>query len=216
MKRILQIILITGVVLFGNDLAAQTFKGEVIGGLNMSHIMGDDLNGYRRPGLNAGIGVLTQLTNKLSFSVETLYSMKGAQEKGYSDQVVTLSYLEAPMLLHYELDPNIFGGIGFSYGQMIGDKYTGTNIYPKYIRKEPYNTGDFNFLADVRFPVYEKLKFNFRFATSLLPIREVEFFDRDGIQKVIGQKNYTISFRLIYVINEKEGKKKRERIEDYQ
>jgi hypothetical protein len=66
-----------------------------------------------------------------------------------------------------------------------------------------YARNDFSILADVRIRVWQGLKFNLRYEYSLLKIRTRQFEDLAGETWTRDQFNNVISFRLIYVFNEK-------------
>ena len=57
--------------------------------------------------------------------------------------------------------------------------------------------------SDLRFRIYKKLKFNIRYAYSLAKIRTRTFEDFQGQTWTRDQFNNLITFRLVYMINEK-------------
>ncbi|MBI9034625.1 MAG: PorT family protein [Bacteroidales bacterium] len=226
MKSTLAVVLFSILIMFGGDIFAQRFKGEVIGGTNISHITGDRMRGFPiwgayKTSLNFGLGVIAPLTDKLDISIETLYSDKGAVDLDGATRRISLTYLEAPLLVLYELDPGVFGGIGLSYGQLFSSEETDgqfTFADQKYVDKGVFKEADLNMLLDTRFPIYKNLKFNFRYSFSLLPIRKSVYEKPNTSNGLLEENlyNHVMSFRVIWVFNEKPGKKKIEKIEDYQ
>ncbi|MBR4136530.1 MAG: PorT family protein [Bacteroidales bacterium] len=64
---------------------AQRFVGFASAGVNLGQIEGDDVHGFRKVGVNGGLGVALPLTrdHKWSLSLELLYAQKGSY-KHYS------------------------------------------------------------------------------------------------------------------------------------
>lgn len=84
------------------------------------------------------------------------------------------------------------------------------------------NPNDFNIIAALEARIWESLKFEFRFAYSLKSLRTSDYYRQfdgdipegietyfDGTYTVFKRKEYnnTLTFRLIYVINEKQVEK---------
>lgn len=189
---------------------AQLFKGEIIGGFNVSQVDGDEVYGFNRLGINAGAGVEIAFSDKWSVSLENLYSEKGSyQKKQFEDSItgeydLRLNYLEVPVMLHYNDKDRIKVGLGFSWGRLVKASETeqGGNVTP-YIDSVPFNENDINILADFRFRLYKRLKLDFRYSYSVSKIREREFFNYNNDTWIRKQYNNLFSIRLIYVFNEK-------------
>lgn len=201
---------------------AQIFKGMVMGGLNISQIDGDESAGYSKFGFNGGIGVMAALDKTESFhlSLEMLFNQLGAKENLDPFQYNTrLNYVSIPVLFHYEDKKGgwTFGG-GFQYSRLISfDEDWGlpedTIRYfarPEGITIKDFKKEDISVLFDLRFRIWEKLKFNFRYQYTLFSIREpVTYFNgfpQAAYEYKSWQKkfyNNNLSLRLIYVINER-------------
>ena len=128
-------------------------------------------------------------------------------------------YLEIPLLFHYD-DPKskISIGVGVAWSRLVYIKeiehdYTRADSIKGAWRidqtKDPgrYKKNDWSIIADVKFPIYKGLKFNFRFQYSLAPFGKMrEFYslspNYDGYKKRWPFHN-TLTFRILYSINEK-------------
>lgn len=214
-------LIIIWIVVFGFftsfQTQAQRVRGEVIGGLNISQVDGDEIFGFNKFGGNIGLGAVLPLGSNLNFSIETLFSQKGSfQSAQYNDvdslgNVTTgaynlsLKYLEVPFLLFYNDKDVISGGAGFSYGRLVDitESEHGQKIESTTLNGGPYNQNDFNILADVRFRIYKRFMFNVRYSYSLSKIRTREFENLLGETWERKQYNNTLSFRIIYMFNEK-------------
>jgi hypothetical protein len=194
-----------------NFVNAQKIKGELILGVNATQIDGDEVYGYHKFGLNTGVGAILPFGKHWSLSVETILNQKGAyqNESIELDTLPTpyynirLNYVEVPVMIHYEDKQTITGGIGFSWGRTVGitEIEHGTKV-PTTTLASPYKRDDVNLLLDVRFRIWKKLKFNFRYAYSIFPIRTRIYTNSAGNSWERTQYNSLLTFRLIYVFNE--------------
>lgn len=195
---------------------AQRIQGAIIAGVNLSQVDGDEIFGFNKLGLNTGLGAVLPFGKNIQLSIETLYSQKGSyQGEQYTDidslgnvktgeYKVNLDYVEVPVLLMYNDKDIITGGIGFSYGRLVRvrEYEHGKQVESTTLNGGPYNRNDYTALADVRFRIYKKLKLNIRYSYSLAKIRTREFENLLGDTWTRKQFNNTITFRMIYMINE--------------
>jgi hypothetical protein len=192
---------------------AQVFKAAVIGGFNLSQVDGDEVYGFHKAGLNAGAAVIWPFSNRFELTIETIYSQKGSYQKPqYADSLsaeykLKLRYLEVPILFHYNDKGIISFGLGLSWGRLIGvEEYEhGNRVTTTTLLNGPYNLNDFDAMADVRFPIWKRLKGNVRYTYSLAPIRTREFHPPGNDPWTRYQYNNFWTVRLIYVINEKQS-----------
>ena len=197
---------------------AQRIKGAVFVGANISQVDGDEIFGFNKVGFNVGAAAIIPFAENFSFSIETIFNQKGSyQGKQYRDtdslgNILTgeyklkLDYLEVPFMIHYTDKDIITAGVGFSYGRLVNVKEWehGRLIETTTLNTGPYDRTDFNILADIRFRIYKRFKFNIRYAYSLAKIRTRDFYDIFGdYVNTRKQYNNLITFRLIYVFNEK-------------
>ena len=214
-------ILFSGFILTSVTTYGQRIQGAAIVGLNLSQVDGDEVYGFKKPGLNTGLGALVPFKKNFLFNIEVLYNQKGAKEgKQYTSLVtdstgkstektgqydLNLDYLEVPLLFLYNDRDRIIAGAGFSYGRLVNVKEYehGEKVETTTLNGGPYSRNDYNVLVDVRFKVYKKIKLNLRYAYSMSKIRTREFTNLLGDSWERKQYNNLLSFRLIYMFNEK-------------
>lgn len=194
---------------------AQVFKGFVNAGLNMAQVDGDEVYGYKMPGLHFGPGVMLDLGRNFDISLEAAYTQRGANEK---DQYFTirgndtltgayrlrLDYFQIPLMLHYT-DKDLFtAGLGFSYARLVRaeefehGRQTSTNA-----GNAVYSPHDFNVLLDLKYRMRGSLRLSFRYEYSMARIRTREFTSLGGSSTwTRHQYNNLISLRLLYIFNE--------------
>ena len=190
---------------------AQRVKGELIFGMNATQIDGDEVFGFHKYGLNMGVGAIFPFNEHWSLSIETIFNQKGAYRKESIEidtlptpyYNIRLNYLDVPVVLHYEDKGGITFGAGFSWGRTVGiEEIEHGKVIETTTLAGPYKRDDLNVLADIRIKIWQKLKFNFRYAYSVLPIRTRVFTNTAGASWERTQYNSILTFRLIYIFNE--------------
>lgn len=211
-------IVIIIVLITSQNIFAQRIKGVVIGGMNLTQVDGDEIYGFNKIGLNMGLGAIMPLGNNFSVSIETLYCQKGANQ---NDQYKTedslgniltgayklqLDYLEVPILVHYTDHDRITVGGGFSYGGLVSLKEYEHNkrVETTTLSSGVYSNSDISVVADIRFRLYKRLKFNIRYSYSIIKIRTRKYEDFLGNTWERDQFNNVFSLRLYYIFNEKQ------------
>ena len=214
---------------------AQVFKGELIGGVNLSQVEGDFENGYRKVGAHAGVGVMFPFSFKKnnekkpwSFSMEILLNQKGARKKNYYSiynidsvnakfkYLLKLDYVSIPFLLHYTDKERWSFGLGFAYNRMFRVAEYEYDQLQTYDSVERFNPSDFTVMLDVRARIWQQLKFGFRFEYSMFSLRTRHYngteYHAAGTRK---HYNNSLTFYLVYMLNEKktEKAKKKEKLE---
>jgi hypothetical protein len=196
-------------ILFFQPAKAQLFKGYGAAGLNMAQVDGDEVYGYKKIAGNLGVGVMIPFKEKWHVSLETSFSQKGAKGRPgriiaeYDHYDLRLNYAEVPLLVHYT-DKQFFTiGTGFSWGRLVGinELEDGVNTEIEVL-DDVFKRDDFGVLIDLRFPIYQRLKFNFRYQYSMSALREREFTNIAGSTRTRQYYNNLLSFRLIYMFNE--------------
>lgn len=185
--------------------------GAAMLGVNASQVDGDEVYGYKKFGLNTGLSAIVPFGEHWAVSIENIYNQKGAHQKPiYSDSLdgsydLKLNYLEVPVLVHFNDKDIVTVGAGFSWGRLIkvSEQRNGWDMPATTLKSEIYNRNDFNVLLDVRFRVFERFRFNVRYAYSMTPIATREVVDSKTLKPNIrDQYSGLFSFRLIYVFNE--------------
>lgn len=201
------VILITSM---GFPAFGQIIKGVAIAGFNTTQVDGDEVFGFHKYGWNVGASAIIPLSKKWMVGLENIYNQKGSlQRVQFTDSIkngayrLNLDYVEVPVLVFFEDKETMTFGTGLSWGRLINVKeYENGNRVETTTLKGPYSRNDWNFLVDVRFRVYKRIKFNFRYAYSIARIRErhySNFYLGEWDRK---QYNNMLTFRLLYYINE--------------
>ncbi len=222
--KILKVIIISIIVIGGvsNYAHGQIIKGEAILGLNLTHVEGDEVSGFKKVGLNIGAGALIPFKKNWDVSMEVTYNQKGAREPDqYNDtdslgNITTgayklrLNYVEVPVLIHYTDKEFITIGAGFSWGRLVGvqEWEHGNKITTTTVNSGVYNKNDFSYLIDLRIRVVGPLKFGVRYQSSIVKIRTREFENvYTGDKWTRDQYNRVLTFRLSYIFNETQSKR---------
>ena len=227
MKYIYRILLL---IIFGIAFQsqAQVIKGAIIGGVNLTQVDGDEVYGYKRVGANVGAAAIIPFTDMWSITLETIFSMEGSRQKGVEGEwkkgsenypppynadsfylngaySLHLDYVRVPIVMHYN-DRNLALGAGFQYGRLVKISEQEQDIYnttPK--AEEAYKNNDLSILADLKYRIYRGLFFNFRYSYSLISIRNRPFQSVFDPEVTWTRKQYhnTLTFRLMWVINDR-------------
>lgn len=123
MKRIVALIF-SGVMVF-SVAKAQEFNAALIVGSNFSQIDGDQLGGYNKLGLNAGLEISREVNEDWDAAFRIMLSMKGSK-KVIDPEVfqptlkISYHYVEVPLIAKYKGFGNVvpYGGVSL-----------GVNIY---------------------------------------------------------------------------------------
>jgi hypothetical protein len=199
------------------SLSAQRFLGAVMGGMNISQVDGDEVYGFHRVGGHIGAAAILPLKEKWDLTLETVFSQKGAYEgPQYLDSLygvelngkydLRLNYVEIPFVAHFTDRNRYTVGLGFSYGRLVSSKeIEHDGVIPPYSDTVEFSKNDYSVLLDLQIRVWQRLKFNLRYEYSMVPIRTRIFIDPYGIQDPNERRQYNnlLTFRLVYVINEK-------------
>lgn len=214
MKFKIQIIIVILCVITFKATKSQNIQGILIGGMNLTQVDGDEVYGYKKTGLNAGVGAALPFGKKKqwAFNIETTFSQKGAFEKypleAYDSMKLPyynlrLNYAEIPAYITYKDKNGMTFGAGISISQLTGIKEIEHGKNKSWtMTNQPYDRFDFDILVDVRFRIYSKLYFNFRYAYSIDKIRTRDFQTLTSTWKR-DQFNNVLTFRLLFLFNER-------------
>lgn len=132
MKPQLLSLLFTLLILGTQHTHAQTFKAGATVGINWAQIEGDNVGGFTKPGLYAGVISEIPLAKNWAVAFEILYSQKGSSSflttSGYQF-TLHYDYAEIPLLIKFS-DPKggLTFGAGASAGRLVRYKYTETKV----------------------------------------------------------------------------------------
>jgi hypothetical protein len=223
LKKLFVFVFILGIILINKQLKAQIIKGEAIAGFNLSKVEGDRVNNgmirFNKIGVNLGLGVLIPVWNNFDINMEVLFNQKGAYRRNgpnpdsaQPNYQTSLNYAEVPLLIQYTDRDRITVGTGLSYSRLVGAKWL---VNGRLLTDNPddgyFSRDNLDWLLDFRFRIYEQLKMNIRYSYSLTSIWSGP--DDALLETLAGEKQSTdqrssmISFRLIWVFNEKQSKR---------
>lgn len=130
---------------------AQSITYGVKAGASLTNFTGSDISdNANKFGFHAGVLANFAVNDMFSIQPEVLYSMKGAQVKGNSDNKVNLNYIDVPVMvkvatgatgLFFELGPQV----GFLAIAKAKDNSGSTDV------KDAFNTVDFGYAAGLGF-----------------------------------------------------------------
>ena len=115
-------------------LNAQKFSNGIHLGINGSQVNGDDMGGFNKGGLLAGIFVEYRHKPKITWSFELNYTEKGSRR--IIDEfdknpgiwnLYKLSYLEVPLIFKYKFLPKFDVELALAYGLLVHQKYIDRN-----------------------------------------------------------------------------------------
>jgi hypothetical protein len=213
------LLIVAFLTLASSSLLAQAFfKAEVISGLNLSQVDGDETAGFKKLGANTGLGVILPIDKHWSLSFETLYNQKGSRRRQqYSDSLedgsykLRLNYAEIPLMVQYTDRDFMTVGAGVSWGRLVKveEWKNKVRIDSVTLLGGPFSRDDYNVFGDVRFRIYKNLKINARYSYSLQQIARRNVRDsKSGQMNMRNFYNNYWSIRLIYMINESPPDKK--------
>ncbi len=155
--------------------AAQSFKGGIKAGLNVSQVEGDGFTGYNKAGLFAAAFVNTLLKNNLGAQLEIRYSQKGSSRKSTLENPVIyrieLQYIEFPLSLFSTLFSFLDGEAGILFGYLI----SGREVYDFGVAPPeatlPFNKWEFSGHIGLIYSFTNHLGLTTRLSYSLARIR---------------------------------------------
>lgn len=189
---------------------AQDFNGGIILGLTSSQVSGDDLGGFNKAGILAGIFANKSISNLLSFQMEMTYIQKGSDNPKMNDsdhpdsliQDISSSYIEIPLLLQYHQSNvlKIEGGLLSAY--LINAHYNDLNgEIPTYNNINPFIKYDFGLLLGINYTFSNKLSLNTRLTNSIRPIGTEDYSGLESYNTSRkGKYNSVLSFAIHYNI----------------
>jgi len=194
------------------QVRAQAFLGALAFGGNLAQVDGDEMYGFKKIGFNAGVAAIYPFTDNWSMSIEASFSQKGSYQKYPPEDIgkelpyydLRLNYLDVPVLIHYTDKGFLNFGLGLSWGQLVGIKEVewGETVHSS-TTNSPYSSSDINGIVSIQIPIYKRFKFNFRYSYSFASIRTREYENQAGEKWSRQQYNNMLTFRLVYVFNEK-------------
>ncbi len=189
-----------------SNLQAQNFGGGIILGLSTSQVGGDDLGGFNKAGLLAGVFTNKSISPLFSFQMEMTFIQKGSNNPKMNDYEhknvgrpdISLSYIEVPLLLQYKQSEalEIEGGLLSAY--LIDGYYNDlTGVMPNEIN--PFISYDVGLFLGLDYKYSDNISLNTRICNSVLPIGSEDYnhpTTYNSNRK--GKYNSVLSFALHY------------------
>jgi len=153
-------------------LNAQTFSGNLIGGLSSGQASGDGTNGFVQFGVYAGIGAEARINDVWSLHGNLMFNQKGARIYKSKNSINTyrlrVNYVELPVLLDYKYQ-KFSGQLGPYLGVKINQKER--TQFGVIENPRQFESLDVGIQAQISYQLKERFKLSLAFQNSLLPVR---------------------------------------------
>jgi hypothetical protein len=191
-----------------SNLQAQNFGGGIILGLSTSQVGGDDLGGFNKAGLIAGVFANKSISPLFSFQMEMTYIQKGSNNpnmnnsehlQDYEKPDISSSYIEIPLLFQYHQSEvlKIEGGIQFA--NLINGYYNDNYGEMSTTTIDPFIDYDIGLLIGMDYKFSGDLSLNTRISNSILPIGEEDYNHPTTYNSTRkGKYNSVLSFTIHY------------------
>lgn len=186
MKKYLIFILF--VCLASANIIAQKFEPGLVLGVVTSQVDGDKLEGYDKPGMEAGIYVENKFKTYWTFTMGLNYIQKGSRKllnpdiPGDRYYYLRLNYVEVPFMLGITIKKKYFAEAGFAFGYLFRarEDVDGTGFLDP---EPPFKSYDLPIKYGIGYKISDNFILKFHQAYSILPIRnhpgnQTWYFDR--------------------------------------
>lgn len=177
MKKIILVII---AVFFGLvNVDAQEIKFGAKAGLNLAFITGDNTEGFK-PNTDFHFGVMAEwkISNKFSLQPELIYSGQGTDTNIDSEGVISLNYLNVPIIGKYYVTKGLSVEAGPQIGFLLSTKGGSINY------KDALKSTDFGVNFGVGYKLDNGLNFSARYnfgLTNILDVNGVSDKNRNGV-----------------------------------
>lgn len=178
---------------------AQGFTGTAIIGANVSQIDGDNLYGWDKIGVNAGMRLGYKIANHTNLALELLYSQRGSApsiSSGSDFGSIDLKYIEIPVLVEYNdwyLEDEDYYKVAIEAGLSYGNLFS-VNSSNSFVPEDldGYKKHDISYTVGARYSFTKHIAGVFRFSQTIGNIYTNESGDLEG------QVSRWMSFRMHY------------------
>lgn len=179
----------------------QRFSAGAKAGLSTSQVSGDDLAGFNKAGLAAGLFSSVMFSKKWSGQVELLFIQKGSKYTGHPDlgdlnyYRLQLNYMEVPVLAQYHFKKwTLEGGPGFGY--LIN--YKEENVLGDITGTRPFHKTEISYHLGLNYLIADHFGVNVRYSNSMSSIRDhlsgAHTFSNPGQQNTVIQFVFNYTF----------------------
>ncbi len=207
-KRILTILLLSIVM---DAAMAQQIKGYVNAGLTCSQVDGDELRGFKRNAVTAGVGALTNLGENFQLAMEIDFAKRGSYNACGDPYNIKLplNYVDIPLMLYFH-DPygDMYFGAGLLYGRLVQQPHGTIQYDPAYFMPDTndmmFDKNDVALVAEIRFRMVSHLYMSARWQRSIISVNDWTFTDKNHTwtNKCY---NSSISVRLEWMFGEQDN-----------
>lgn len=158
---------------------AQNFNGGLLVGLTASEISGDQNAGPNKPGPLLGAFINHPLENDAFLQLEMYYVQKGSRKNpnpdmgDYNKYVLRINYIEMPILYIFKkfkiFTPELGLAPAVHFGDSERDEY---GIMTRPADTPQFKPYDISIIGGSSFKLSDKLRFDFRYSTSLFAVRQ--------------------------------------------
>ena len=177
------------------------FEGSAILGINASQIDGDDLAGYNKLGIAAGLKISFPLKKNFDGNIEMLYSQRGSQSKLIPGQTtglrsITLNYFEMPLFVtlnDWYIEKEDYHKVGVDLGispAYLFDVASQDPIYQDSLGG--FKKLDLSLLVGLYYAIGPHWAFNFRFTNGIVKVY------KDPNNSINALRSYFLTFRSEY------------------
>jgi hypothetical protein len=160
------------------------FDSQLIAGISAAQIRGDDLAGFNKVGIEAGIGASYEVRYNMDIGIELLYSQRGSRSElsfGTNSDIRTfqLDYLAIPLvftikdwLLQEENELSYYrvkAEAGLSYGRLLKSSVEG-NLGTIPDISDAFNGNDLSWLLGFGYQINYKLGARLRYNRSIIKV----------------------------------------------
>lgn len=181
---------------------SQNINIGAIAGVNATQVTGDGYGGFNKAGILVGGYANFDLSEKVNLQFEINYSEKGSRRNPKTDEGDTdfflfqMNYIEVPLMARLENNRFTYE-VGVYYGQLINSYLEDENgpfeIPPETNQLKDRDLGG---LVGINFNFTEHLIMNWRYSTSVLPVRN--FDSGASFRFKSGLLHHSICFTLRY------------------
>ncbi|MEI6123697.1 MAG: porin family protein [Bacteroidota bacterium] len=175
MKKMLLLVLLCGCF---QITKAQKFKAGVFAGIAASQISGDNLSGFNKPGLFAGVFTNIFFKEKYGLQLELYYIQKGSRKVAKNGNLDTyklnLQYIEMPLLFKWNFAKRFYLEVGPALGVLMktsGVEKDYGGVIPNSKIQE-FNRFDYCVVGGLGIHINKHFKVNIRGENSFIPVRK--------------------------------------------
>ncbi len=160
---------------------SQGFKGGFLLGPTVTQVTGDKLAGYDKLGVMGGVFTEFPFTDRTTGRLEMYYIQKGSRhipsDADYNKYVLSLQYVEVPVLFQYRFYKKWSFQAGLSFAYLISSKERDQNGVLSTIGRIPFKKFDISALGGFTYTINDKWMVGGRYSYSILFIRERPDFE---------------------------------------